>query len=226
MTHPIIPVILSGGNGTRLWPLSRASHPKQFQPACSGPRARSRPRRSGSPPRTSRRRWSSPMATSASSSPSSCRGRRRSGAGALGAAGAEHRPRRARRRAQRRRLRARGADARLPLGPCDHRSGRVPGGGPGRPGRRRGRRARHLRGGPDKGRDRLRLSGARRSSPPDGRRLPPPRPPPPRPSSASWRSPRRRGPRPWSRAGGTSGTAASSCSGSPHFCAPSRCTRR
>jgi len=26
----IIPVILSGGSGTRLWPLSRKLHPKQF----------------------------------------------------------------------------------------------------------------------------------------------------------------------------------------------------
>ncbi|NOZ66403.1 MAG: hypothetical protein GXP00_07910, partial [Alphaproteobacteria bacterium] len=26
----MIPVILSGGSGSRLWPLSRASYPKQF----------------------------------------------------------------------------------------------------------------------------------------------------------------------------------------------------
>ncbi len=31
-THPVIPVILSGGAGTRLWPLSRQSHPKPFMP--------------------------------------------------------------------------------------------------------------------------------------------------------------------------------------------------
>ncbi len=30
MTHPILPVILSGGSGTRLWPLSRGLYPKQF----------------------------------------------------------------------------------------------------------------------------------------------------------------------------------------------------
>ena len=29
---PIIPVILCGGSGTRLWPLSRKSFPKQFVP--------------------------------------------------------------------------------------------------------------------------------------------------------------------------------------------------
>ena len=32
----IVPVILSGGTGSRLWPLSRESHPKQFWPLLSG----------------------------------------------------------------------------------------------------------------------------------------------------------------------------------------------
>jgi len=30
MNHPLIPVILCGGSGTRLWPLSRETYPKQF----------------------------------------------------------------------------------------------------------------------------------------------------------------------------------------------------
>lgn len=34
-TRPIIPVILSGGTGSRLWPLSRAARPKQFLPLLS-----------------------------------------------------------------------------------------------------------------------------------------------------------------------------------------------
>ena len=31
-TSPIVPVILSGGAGTRLWPMSRSMYPKQFIP--------------------------------------------------------------------------------------------------------------------------------------------------------------------------------------------------
>ena len=31
-TPPVVPVLLSGGSGTRLWPVSRKSFPKQFAP--------------------------------------------------------------------------------------------------------------------------------------------------------------------------------------------------
>ena len=33
---PITPVILSGGSGTRLWPVSRSSYPKQLLPLTGG----------------------------------------------------------------------------------------------------------------------------------------------------------------------------------------------
>lgn len=36
MTRSIHPVILSGGSGSRLWPMSRATRPKQFLPLCGG----------------------------------------------------------------------------------------------------------------------------------------------------------------------------------------------
>ena len=35
-TADLVPVILSGGSGTRLWPISRERHPKQLQPLIGG----------------------------------------------------------------------------------------------------------------------------------------------------------------------------------------------
>lgn len=33
--NDVLPVVLSGGSGTRLWPLSREAYPKQFLPLVS-----------------------------------------------------------------------------------------------------------------------------------------------------------------------------------------------
>src|SRR3982751_1284541 len=32
LSHSVLPVVMAGGSGTRLWPLSRAGYPKQFLP--------------------------------------------------------------------------------------------------------------------------------------------------------------------------------------------------
>ena len=55
----ITPVILCGGSGTRLWPLSRASYPKQFGRLPRGDRACSRRRslRLSGPELRARRWW-------------------------------------------------------------------------------------------------------------------------------------------------------------------------
>src|SRR5688572_12191983 len=37
MAAPIFPVILCGGSGTRLWPMSRGMYPKQFIPSLYAP---------------------------------------------------------------------------------------------------------------------------------------------------------------------------------------------
>ncbi|NVN38629.1 sugar phosphate nucleotidyltransferase, partial [Komagataeibacter swingsii] len=34
-SSPVVPIILSGGSGSRLWPVSRSSYPKQFWPLVS-----------------------------------------------------------------------------------------------------------------------------------------------------------------------------------------------
>ena len=36
LQSPLIPVILSGGAGTRLWPVSRKAHPKPFMQLADG----------------------------------------------------------------------------------------------------------------------------------------------------------------------------------------------
>ncbi|WP_337459905.1 sugar phosphate nucleotidyltransferase [Cupriavidus basilensis] len=45
MNNLVLPVILSGGSGTRLWPLSRKALPKQFAPLIPS-------KESGAPPRS------------------------------------------------------------------------------------------------------------------------------------------------------------------------------
>ena len=67
----VLPIILSGGSGTRLWPLSRESYPKQFLPLVG---EHSMPQatwlRSAPVPRMPPSWW--PMKNTASWRPSSC----------------------------------------------------------------------------------------------------------------------------------------------------------
>ena len=87
MSAQIIPAIMCGGAGTRLWPVSRESMPKQFVPLIGERRRSSRCLRAFPFPRCSHGRSSSPTPISASSWPSSCANQRhgsrhRAGAGA------------------------------------------------------------------------------------------------------------------------------------------------
>ena len=158
----ITPVILCGGSGTRLWPLSRASYPKQFGrllgekslfqasvAAAAG---------AGVRPAGDRHRRRVPLHRHRAARRHPPRPRR----GADRARGAQHRPRGARRGAEPRGQRPGRADAGLPLRPRDPRRSRLPGRRAGRRGGGRGRRARHLRRAPDPAGDRLRLSRADR----------------------------------------------------------------
>ena len=62
--QPIVPVILSGGSGTRLWPLSRRARPKQMLDLAGGGTDAGADRRARRPMRScSRRRWWSPART-------------------------------------------------------------------------------------------------------------------------------------------------------------------
>ena len=117
---PIHPVILSGGSGTRLWPMSRAHYPKQFLPLVS-----ERTPAAGSGAARRRRRalrraaGRSPTTSTASSSPSSC------AALDVDAAGDRARAVRPQHRARRRAspriaLTASGPDALMLVMPSDH----------------------------------------------------------------------------------------------------------
>ena len=71
MSRKILPVIMCGGAGTRVWPESRETMPKQFIPLDRHVARPFRTRCGASTDRSSRRRSSSPIATTAFSSGSS-----------------------------------------------------------------------------------------------------------------------------------------------------------
>ena len=95
----IVPVILSGGTGTRLWPLSREGLPEAVLAARLGPDHAAGNRRPGPRRRLRRRRWWSATRRTASWSPSSCARPDRGRPHPAGAGRPQQRPRHRRRRA-------------------------------------------------------------------------------------------------------------------------------
>ena len=161
----IHPVILSGGAGTRLWPLSRASYPKQLLKLCVGAHDAAGHRGA----RTERRRLCRTAAGLQRGS--SLPGRRPAAADrhqAAGhparAAGAQHRAGDRRRRPVAAGARSRRADAGAAVRPCHRLAGRLPSRRHARPRRGAGRPPGHLRHQAEPRRHRLRLHPERRAA--------------------------------------------------------------
>ena len=225
MSETIIPVILCGGSGTRLWPLSRASYPKQFSRILGETSLFQ-----ASVERFPEPEFAAPIVVTNAEFRFIATEQlggigRLPGAVLIEPEGRNTAPAVLAAALQAARDRARGLPARLPVRSRHRRRRRLPGGGARRPRGGGGGRARHLRHRPEPGGDRLRLARARRR-PGHGR---PPCPAAARALRGEARRRHRRGDA--RRTAVTSGTAASSSSRSRRSSRPSppisrRCWRR